>query len=100
MYAYSNSFSKYIKIKFILTDEYINAPAASKLWFKRIFTEIFNALVVILIIGTDRAGFLRGREGAGGGAHILRGCTLITISCPDWSNSVRTPRDVHPVRTL
>ena len=42
-------------------------------------------------IGADRAFFLRGREGAGGGAHILRGRTLIRISCPDWSNSVRTP---------
>ena len=29
-------------------------------------------------IGTDRAGFLGGREG---GAHILRGRTLIRISC-------------------
>ena len=45
-------------------------------------------------IGTDRAPFLRGREGAGGGAHILRGRTFFRISCPDWSYSVRTPRDV------
>ena len=64
-------------------------------------------------IGADQPFFLRGREGAGGGAHILRGRTLIRISCPDWLNSVRKPRDVrhsraligrtayvHPVRTL
>ena len=47
------------------------------------------------IVGGFRPGFLRGREDAGGGAHILRGRTLIRISCPDWSNSVRTPRDVR-----
>ena len=52
------------------------------------------------IIKADRPGFLRGREGAGGGAHILRGRTLIRISCPDWSNSVRTPRDVRYSRAL
>ena len=47
------------------------------------------------IIKADQPPFLRGREGAGGDAHILRGRTLIRISCPDWSNSVRTPRDVR-----
>ena len=52
------------------------------------------------IIQADQPGFLRGREGAGGGAHILRGRTLIRISCPDWSNSVRTLRDVHYSRAL
>ena len=47
------------------------------------------------IIKADQRPFLTGREGTGGGAHILRGRTLIRISCPDLSNSVRTPRDVH-----
>ena len=46
------------------------------------------------IVGGFRPFFLGGRKG---GAHILRGRTLIRISCPDWSNCVRTPRDVHTV---
>ena len=50
--------------------------------------------------GTNQPLFLRGREGAGGGAHILRGRTLTRISCHDWSNSVRTPRDVRYSRAL
>ena len=53
------------------------------------------------IVGGFRPFFLGGRKGGRGGrkggAHILRGRTLIRISCPDWSNCVRTPRDVHTV---
>ena len=52
------------------------------------------------IVGGFQPPFLRGREGAGGGAHILRGRTLIKIPCPDWSKSVRTPRDVRHSRAL
>ena len=37
----------------------------------------FYKFIVSSNIGTDRAFFLRGREGVGGGAHILRGRTHI-----------------------